>query len=53
MFVHVRSNADNCRISSTGNGQQKLKQLNETVKEGANRAPYFSLRNLKEKNHEK
>lgn len=45
MFVHVRSNADYCRISSSGDGQQKLKQLNESAEEGANKAPYFSLRN--------
>ena len=35
MFVHVRSNADNCRISSTGDGQQEFKRLNEAAKEGA------------------
>lgn len=45
MFVHVRSNADSNGISSTGDGQQKLKQLKEAGEEGANRAPYFSLRN--------
>ena len=53
MFVHVRSNANNCGISSAGNGQQKLKQLNEAVEEGANQGSLLFYRNLKEENHEK
>lgn len=43
MFVHVRSNANNCGISSAGNGQQKLKKLNVAAEGGANRAPYFFI----------
>lgn len=35
MLVHVRSNANNCRISSTDNGQQKLEQLKMGSKVGA------------------
>lgn len=35
MFVHVRSNANNCGISSTGNGQQELGELNMAAEEGA------------------
>ena len=35
MFVHVRCNADNYGISSTSDGQQKLKELNDAAEEGA------------------
>lgn len=35
MFVHVRSNANNRRISSAGNGQQKFIELNMAAEEGA------------------
>lgn len=53
MFVHVRSNANNCRISSTGNGQQKLKKLNMAAEEGAKQGSLLFYQNSKEENHEK
>lgn len=35
MFVHVRSNANNCRISGACDGQQKLELTNMAAEEGA------------------